>query len=93
MKIRACAVRALVFLALIALRPEVQACGVCFGKSDSSNMAKGMNMGIFVLLLCIGIVLATLSTFFVFLAVRSSRLPQPPTGTAVTLSPEPPANS
>lgn len=92
MKIRALSIRALVFLALIALRPEVQACAVCFGRSDS-NLAKGMNMGIFTLLFFIGSVLATLSAFFVFLAVRSSRLPQRTAGSAERHSPENPAHS
>src|SRR5688572_24778679 len=42
--------RAAAISALLALRPEVlQACSVCFGKSDGA-LAKGMNMGIFTLL-------------------------------------------
>jgi hypothetical protein len=56
------------------MHPQVRACAVCFGKSDS-NMAKGMNMGIFALLICITGVLGVLSCFFVFLAVRSSKHP------------------
>ena len=40
-------------LLLVALtRPEAIACTACFGQSDSP-MAKGMNMGIFTLLLVI----------------------------------------
>lgn len=68
-------IRALAVLALFACRPEVQACAVCFGKSDS-RLAVGMNWGIFTLLFFIGSVLAGLSCFFVFLAMRSSRHPQ-----------------
>lgn len=56
-----------------AMSPEVLACTACFGKSDS-NMAKGMNMGIFVLLLVIISVLCGVASFFVFLAKRSHQL-------------------
>lgn len=87
MKIRALTIRALALLALLAVRPEVQACAVCFGKSNS-NMAKGMNMGIFTLLIFIGGTLGALSTFFVFLAVRSSRSPQQPAAEASVTEPE-----
>jgi hypothetical protein len=73
---RACITRALALLALLACRPETaRACAACFGKSDSA-LAKGMNWGIFTLLFFIVSVLAGLSCFFVFLAVRSSRHPQ-----------------
>jgi hypothetical protein len=84
MKVRTWFIRLVAALALIALRPETaRACAVCFGKSDS-RLAQGMNMGIFTLLFFIISVLAGLSCFFVFLAVRSSRhpksdaLPEPP---------------
>ena len=60
--------------ALMALtQPSVLACTACFGKSDS-NMAKGMNMGIFALLLVITMVLGGVASFFVFLAKRSNDL-------------------
>ena len=75
MRLRALTIRALAVMAIFALRPEVHACAVCFGKSDS-RLAVGMNWGIFTLLFFIGSVLAGLSCFFVFLAVRSSRHPQ-----------------
>jgi hypothetical protein len=64
--------RALIVCLFLVLRPEVQACAVCFGKSDS-RLAVGMNWGIFTLLFFIGSVLAGLSFFFVFLAMRASR--------------------
>jgi len=57
----------------LAMNPAVLACTVCFGKSDS-NMAKGMNMGIFALLLVITCVLCGVASFFVFLARRSHQL-------------------
>ena len=56
-------------------QPAVLACTACFGKSDS-NMAKGMNMGIFALLLVITTVLCAVAGFFVFLAKRSNELEQ-----------------
>jgi hypothetical protein len=89
---RARITRALALLALLACRPETaQACAVCFGRSDS-NLAKGMNMGIFTLLFFIVSVLAGLSCFFVFLAVRSSR--KPPGGPVDIDGPiNPPQNS
>lgn len=61
-------------LAVLALsRSDLWACAACFGQSDSA-MAKGMNMGIFALLLIITSVLAGISGFFVFLIRRSSQL-------------------
>ena len=48
------------------------ACSVCFGQSDSP-MAKGMNMGILVMLGIIGSVLVGFATFFVYL-IRRARL-------------------
>jgi len=75
MKHRAWIIRTVALLAALAFRPEAaRACTVCFGKSDS-NLAVGMNWGIFTLLFFIVSVLAGLSCFFVFLAVRSSRHP------------------
>lgn len=53
--------------------PAVHACTACFGKTDS-NMAKGMNVGIFALLLVITSVLCGVAGFFVFLAKRGNQL-------------------
>ena len=62
-------------MALFALlsEPALLACTACFGKSDS-NMAKGMNMGIFALLAVITTVLCGVAAFFIFLAKRGSEL-------------------
>jgi hypothetical protein len=49
----------------------VLACSVCFGQSDSP-MAWAMNMGIFVMLLIVGGVLAGFASFFVHLVRRAS---------------------
>jgi len=53
-----------------AFSPAAQACAACFGASDS-NLAKGMNMGIFVLLGVIVMVLGGVASFFVFLARKA----------------------
>jgi hypothetical protein len=50
---------------------SILACAACFGKSDS-NLAQGMNWGIFCLLVVVVGVLATLSAFFIFLAKRAA---------------------
>ena len=56
------------------------ACAACYGASDSP-MAKGMNWGILSLLAVIGVVLACVASFFVYLGVRATQpaaaLPQP----------------
>ena len=67
---------ALAAFLLAASSPTVSACTACFGQSDS-NMAKGMNMGIAVLLLIITCVLSGVAGFFVFVAKRTSQLPDP----------------
>jgi hypothetical protein len=60
-------------LMVSAVSPQALACTACFGKSDS-NMARGMNMGIFALLLMIVSVLCGVAGFFVYLAKRGSQL-------------------
>lgn len=60
-------------LLLASTSPMASACTACFGQSDS-NMAKGMNMGIAVLLVVITCVLCGVAGFFVYLAKRSSQL-------------------
>jgi hypothetical protein len=64
----------LLALALLQVgTPRVLACAACFGKSDS-NMAQGMNMGIFALLLVITSVLCGIAGFFVYVARRTAQL-------------------
>jgi len=53
--------------------PAALACSACYGKSDSA-MAKGMNMGIFVLLGFIGLVLVGVTSFFVFITRRAASM-------------------
>ena len=72
-RLRSCFWMASAALLLAPANPAVLACTACFGKSDS-NMAKGMNMGIFALLLVITSVLCGVAGFFMFLAKRSSQL-------------------
>ncbi len=64
------------------------ACAACFGQSDSS-MAKGMNMGIFSLLLIISCVLFSIAGFFVYLVHRSSQMAAVPEQIASELTETP----
>ncbi len=61
------------------------ACAACYGQSDSP-MARGMNWGIFSLLVVVVCVLGGIATFFVFLAKKSATLSA---GKADAPSPEP----
>ena len=65
----------ILFLALaaaLALLPQVALpCAVCFGKTDS-NLAQGMNAGVFLLLGVVGCVLGAIAAFFIYLIKRSS---------------------
>ena len=90
--VRALARTGAIFLVALITSQPAHACAICFGKSDSA-MAKGMNMGIFALLICITGVLATLATFFIFLAVRASKHPQNEAMVASLNSSENPAHS
>lgn len=63
--------------AVLPLLPaRAMACAACFGQSDSP-MAKGMNAGIFTLLLVITSVLVTVAIFFAYILRRASRLSKP----------------
>ncbi len=83
------------FLAATALvqvmSSPVLACAACFGQSDSS-MARGMNMGIFALLLVITSVLCGIAGFFVYVARRSTQLDHASASLAENLS-EPQTNA
>jgi len=60
--------------ALVATIAEPQpllACAACFGRSDS-NLAQGMNWGIFSLLAVVVFVLGCIAAFFVYLAKRAA---------------------
>jgi hypothetical protein len=62
-------------VAALALLPHsVHACAACYGQSNS-NMAQGMNWGIFTLLGFILVVLGVVAGFFVFLARRAAAHP------------------
>ena len=57
---------------VFAVRPaSVFACAACYGASDSP-MAKGMNWGIFSLLVVVVGMLGGIASFFVYLARRSA---------------------
>jgi heme/copper-type cytochrome/quinol oxidase subunit 2 len=57
---------------LLAVTPNnVWACATCYGASDSP-LAQGMNMGIMVLLACIGLVILGICVFFAYIIRRAS---------------------
>ncbi len=60
-------------LAFVVIPQAASACAACFGKDDGP-MARGMNMGIFTLLVVVGLVLTGIAAVGVFFAVRCSRL-------------------
>jgi hypothetical protein len=64
--------RSLLTACLLAAPRAALACPVCFGQNDSP-LAKGVNMGIFMMLGIVGVVLAAFATFFVYL-MRRARL-------------------
>ena len=57
----------------LLLPAAASACAACFGRSDSP-MAKGMNMGIFTLLLFILSVLFAISVFFFYIVRRAAKM-------------------
>ena len=58
-------------LALVLSPHSLWACAACAGQSDSP-MAQGMNWGIMSLLAVVVCVLSGITTFFVYIAKRSS---------------------
>ena len=62
------------FLAVACFPQALVACTACAGRSDDA-MARGMNMGIFALLIVIVSVLAGIASFAVFLARRAAQFP------------------
>jgi len=64
--------------ALILAAPRAAlACPVCFGQSDSP-LAWAVNMGVFVMLGFVAVVLAAFASFFVYLARRARRFESTP---------------
>jgi hypothetical protein len=51
----------------------VTACSACFGKTDEA-LAKGMNAGIYVMLVFVAAAWVFFGSFFVFIARRSKRV-------------------
>ncbi len=64
---------AAVALIPLLLPAAASACAACFGRSDSP-MAKGMNMGIFTLLLVILSVLLGIAAFFFYILRRAAKM-------------------
>jgi len=63
---------AAVLLTLTAVPTRVLACATCYGASDSP-LAQGMNWGIVTLLAFVGLVLGSITVFFVHIGRRSAR--------------------
>ena len=57
----------------LLLPAAASACAACFGRSDSP-MAKGMNMGIFTLLIVIMSVLLGIAAFFFYILRRAAKM-------------------
>ena len=72
---------------MVAMFPAtMSACSVCFGDPDS-DLTKGLNAGVFALLLVVVTVLSGFAAFFVFIARRASLAPSPtPAGSHPTPS-------
>ena len=63
--------RTLILTAIILAAPRAAlACPVCFGQSDSP-LAKAMNMGILLMLLVVGGMMAAFASFFISLVRRA----------------------
>ena len=77
----------LAFAVCVCLTPSpALACSACFGQ-DSGPLARGMNWGIFTLLLIVVCVLAAISSFFIFLAHKAASTPATPALPTSTESP------
>ncbi|MBL9171275.1 MAG: hypothetical protein JNN07_26315 [Verrucomicrobiales bacterium] len=57
----------------VASQPEAMACATCFGQTDSP-LGRGLNWGIFALLVVVTSVLGGICSFFVFIARRTARV-------------------
>jgi hypothetical protein len=67
----------LVAALLLAAPRQGFACPVCFGASDSP-LAAAMNMGVFVMLGFVAVMLSAFAAFFVYLARRARRYESTP---------------
>ena len=67
----------MVTLLMLTAPRVVLACPVCFGASDSP-LAAAVNMGIFVMLGFVAVVLGAFAAFFVYLARRARRYESTP---------------
>lgn len=63
---------AVAFVLMVLSSPSSYACAACFGQSDSA-MAKGLNAGIFALLVFVLGLWIAFGSFFVFIVRRARR--------------------
>jgi heme/copper-type cytochrome/quinol oxidase subunit 2 len=69
----------LALAALVPMAARLDACAACFGKSDAA-MAKGLNAGIFALLVFVLGLWVAFASFFVFIARRARATGEPVPG-------------
>lgn len=67
-------VRTFLTIAFVMIAPSIFACAACAGGKTDSNMAEGMNAGIFTLLGVVVFVLACTATVGIYFVRRASRL-------------------
>lgn len=72
MKRRSWLTRFIVALLIVGAPRAAFACPVCFGQTDSP-LAWAVNMGVFVMLGFVGVVLSAFAAFFIYLARRARR--------------------
>jgi hypothetical protein len=71
---------ALFTVGLVAAPRAALACPVCFGQSDSP-LAWGVNMGVFVMLGLVAVVLSAFAAFFIYLMRRARLMADAPPAT------------
>lgn len=64
------------FLFILGSVSNLFACAACAGGKNDSEMAQGMNAGIFALLCVVGLVLAGAASFAFYIVRRASRISQ-----------------
>lgn len=61
-------------IAIVGITPSIFACAACAGGKTDSELAQGMNAGIFALLAVVGVVLTGAASFAFYIVRRASRM-------------------
>jgi len=69
-------IQVVLIFAFLAIAPSLFACAACAGGKTDSELAQGMNAGIFALLGVVGIVLTGAASFAFYIVRRASRVSQ-----------------